>query len=70
MAATPGYCSEIITLFIGTGLESGYANPDLNEFVSTVKMPLKEALKMAENGEIKDAKTLVLIYKASRRLGI
>ena len=27
-------------------------------------------LEVAENGEIKDAKTLVLIYKASRRLGI
>ena len=70
MAATPGYCSEIISLYIGTGLEYKGGNPDLNEYVSTVKMPLKEALQMAENGEIKDAKTLVLIYKASRRLGI
>ena len=70
MAATPGYCSEIISLYIGTGLEYKGGNPDLNEYVSTVKMPLKEALQMAENDEIKDAKTLVLIYKASRRLGI
>ena len=43
---------------------------DDKEYVATVKMPLKEALQMAENGKIKDAKTLVLIYKASRRLGI
>ena len=70
VTATPGYCSEVITLFIGTGLETGDANPDLNEYISTVKMPLKEAVRMADDQEIEDAKTLVLIYKAVRRLGI
>ena len=70
IAATPGYCSEVITLFIGTGLEYKGGNPDPNEYIATVKMPLKEALEMAENGEIKDAKTMVLLYKAARRLGI
>ena len=70
VTATPGYCSEIITLFIGTELDHGDANPDLNEYVATVKMPLEEALRMADNGEIEDSKTLILIYKASRRLGI
>lgn len=70
IAATPGYCSEVITLFIGTGLKYKGGTPDPNEYLSTVKMPLSEALKLAENGVINDAKTLVLIYKASRRLGI
>lgn len=70
VAATPGYCSEIITLFIGTDLEYQGGNPDLNEFVATVKMPLKEAVEMADNGEIRDAKTLILIYKAARRFGL
>ena len=70
VAATPGYCSEMISLYIGTGLEYKGGNPDPNEYLSTVKMPLAEAVKMADNGEISDAKTLVLLYKASRRLGI
>ena len=70
VAATPGYCSEVITLYIGTELETGDANPDQNEYIATVKMPLKKALEMADNGEIKDAKTMVLLYKAARRLGI
>lgn len=70
IAATPGYCSEIITLYIGTGLKYEGGNPDPNEYIATVKMPLKEALRMADDGEIKDAKTQVLLYKASRRLGI
>ena len=70
VAATPGYCSEIITLYIGTGLEYKGGDPDPNEYLSTVKMPLSEALELADNGGINDAKTLVLLYKASRRLGI
>ncbi len=70
ITATPGYCSEVITLYIGTELDSGNANPDQNEYIATVKMPLSEALKMADNGEIEDSKTLVLLYKASRRLGL
>ena len=70
MVATPGYCSEIITLYIGTGLKYEGGNPDENEYIATVKMPLKEAVKMADEGAITDAKTQVLLYKAARRLGI
>ena len=70
LVATPGYCSEIISLYIGTELEYKGGNPDETEYISTVKMPLKEAVKLADNGTIRDAKTLVLLYKASRRLGI
>ena len=70
VAATPGYCSEIITLYIGTGLEYKGGVPDPNEYLATVKMPLAEAIGMADRGEINDAKTLVLLYKSSRRFGI
>ncbi|MCQ2473398.1 MAG: NUDIX hydrolase [Saccharofermentans sp.] len=70
MVATPGYCSEVIHLYIGTELKYEGGAPDLNEYVATVKMPLKEALELADSGKIRDAKTLVLLYKASRRMGI
>lgn len=70
MVATPGYCSEIIYLYIGTELKYEDGTPDENEYIATVKMSLKEALELVENGTIEDAKTQVLIYKASRRLGI
>ena len=70
MAATPGYCSEIISLYIATDLQFTGGAPDPNEYLRTVKCPLKNALEMAESGKIEDAKTLVLIYKAARRFGI
>lgn len=70
MAATPGYCTEIINLYIATDLHYTGGTPDPNEYLRTVKCPLKSALEMAESGKIEDAKTLVLIYKAARRFGI
>lgn len=70
MAATPGYCSEMISLFIATDLQFTGGTPDATEYLRTVKCPLKSALEMAESGKIEDAKTLVLIYKAARRFGI
>ena len=70
MISTPGYCSEIIYMYLATGLTYEGGNPDASEFLSTVKMPLKEALSMAEMGQIEDAKTLIIIYKAARRFGL
>ena len=70
MAATPGYCSEIISLYIATDLQFTGGAPDPNEYLRTVKCPLKNALEMAESGKLEDAKTTVLIYKAARRFGI
>ena len=70
MVATPGYCSEVIYLYIGTELEYKGGTPDENEYISTVKMSLKEAVEMADNGTINDSKTVILLYKAARRFGI
>ena len=70
MVATPGYCSEVIYLYIGTELEYKGGIPDENEYISTVKMSLKEAVEMADNGSINDSKTVILLYKAARRLGL
>ena len=70
MIATPGYCSEIIYLYIATGLTYVGGEPDPSEYLSTVKMPLAEALELAEKGEIEDAKTLIAIYRAARRFGL
>ena len=68
MLATPGYCSEIIYLFLGKSLKYVGGNPDESEYLENLKFPLKDLLNMADNGEIEDAKTMCLIYKAARRL--
>ena len=70
MSATPGYCSEQISLFLATDLEYKGGNPDEGEFLGLVKMPLTEAFDLALSGEIEDAKTQLVIHLASRRFGI
>ena len=70
MYATPGYCSEIIHLYLASGLSKGEGNPDDGEFLQVIKVPLSEAISMIENNEISDAKTMVALLKTARRVGI
>ena len=60
---SPGYCGEIIWLYLATGLEYGEQNTDEDEFLEVYKIPLEKAVEMVMNGEIKDAKTQTLILK-------
>jgi len=68
VCATPAYCSERIHMYLATDLVYDGTNPDNGEFLSTVKIPLTDLVKMCDEGIIKDAKTLICIYKAARRL--
>ena len=70
MYATPGYCSEIIHLYLATGLTCGEGRPDDGEFLQVHKIPLSEVLEMIDRNEISDAKTLAGILKTARRVGI
>ncbi len=65
---TPGYCGEIIYMYLATGLSYGETDPDEDEFLNVKKIPLQKAIEMIMNGEIKDAKTQTAILKAERML--
>ena len=43
---------------------------DEDEFLDVEKIPLSEAVQQVMDGEIKDAKTQIIILKAARLLGI
>lgn len=60
---TPGYCDEIIWLYLATGLTYGEQDPDEDEFLELYKIPLEKAVEMVMNGEIKDAKTQTAVLK-------
>ncbi|GAB6875990.1 NUDIX hydrolase [Thermaerobacter litoralis] len=57
--ASPGYTSEHKWLYLAQDLERGPSHPDPDEQLAVRAVPLDEALRMAERGEIADAKTLV-----------
>lgn len=64
--STPGFTSEHMHLFLASELEQGEQAPDEDEFVEVLKVPLDEALRMVDRGEICDSKSIVGLLAASR----
>lgn len=65
---SPGYCGEIIHLYLATGLTYGEQDPDDDEFLEVKKIPISKAVEMVMNGELPDSKTQVGILKIARLL--
>lgn len=65
---TPGYCGEIIYMYLARGLSYGETDPDEDEFLNVKRIPLEKAVDMIMSGEIKDAKTQTAILKTERML--
>ncbi|MBR5545986.1 MAG: NUDIX hydrolase [Clostridia bacterium] len=65
---TPGYCNEILGIFMATGLSQHEDHPDPDEFLHVEKLPLKEAVDRVMTGEFRDAKTVIGILMAWYRL--
>ncbi|GFO68708.1 ADP-ribose pyrophosphatase [Geomonas limicola] len=66
--SSPGVFDEVIHLYLATGLTQGEAEPEDYEEISCVRLPLEEALKMAEEGAITDGKTITALLRARRYL--
>jgi ADP-ribose pyrophosphatase len=66
----PGYTSEYIHLFFAQGYEHDPLTQDEDEFVETLRVPLRQALEMVERGEIFEAKSVIALLKVARRLGL
>ena len=60
---TPGYCGEILYMYAATKLTFGDTNPDEDEFLEHLRIPLDKAVDMIMNNELKDAKTQAAILK-------
>ena len=59
IATTPGFCDEVIHIYMATGLTFSGANPDDDEFVNVDLVPLAELIDAVLDGKIEDAKTVV-----------
>jgi ADP-ribose pyrophosphatase len=67
---TPGFCAERLWVFLATGLEETALRHEEDEIIEVVRLPFASALAMIASGEIEDAKTIVGLLLAARRLGI
>ena len=60
---SPGFCTEMIHLYLATGLKQVAAHPDEDEFLNVERIPFDRLLDMVMSGEILDAKTAALVMK-------
>ena len=67
MLSSPGFCDEVIWLFLAGELSEVGQNLDEDEFLDVVRIPLAEARQMVLSGAVPDAKTQVLVLKAAEK---
>lgn len=68
--STPGFTTERMFLYLAEDLRPGPPSPDEDEYLRVEAVPLPRALRMAEQGEILDAKSLVAVFALARRSGL
>ncbi len=61
----PGYCTEVLHMYIARDLIAGKQNLDHGELVELVHISVAEATRMVMSGEIRDAKTMAGLFLLS-----
>jgi ADP-ribose pyrophosphatase len=67
---TPGFCDEIIHLYLARDLEPVGAHHEVDEVIEIHRMPLAKALAMIPAEEIQDTKTLGALQATALLLGV
>lgn len=65
---SPGYCTEFVHLFLASGLIEDALEADADEDIAVERVPLAEAVRMAEAGDIRDGKSIAGILLTARFL--
>ncbi len=66
---SPGFLEEKMWVYLATGLSEGKPQPDEDEVLDVVRLPIGDALEMITSGEIQDAKTIIGLILAAPRVG-
>lgn len=64
----PGLSNELMTIFLATGLHPDPLPQDMDEEIEVTPLSLVEALDMAQDGRIQDAKSVVAIFRTAAYL--
>jgi ADP-ribose pyrophosphatase len=68
MLSTPGFCDEVIHLYLAQELQQVPPRPQEHELIEVHWLPLATAVEQIHNGEIRDAKTMLGLLLAAGRL--
>ncbi|HEU4487230.1 MAG TPA: NUDIX hydrolase [Povalibacter sp.] len=64
VVSSPGVFTEVVHLFLATGLNAATARPEEHEVLEIHWKPLREAVRMAQAGEMRDGKSVVGVFRA------
>jgi ADP-ribose pyrophosphatase len=69
--ASPGFLGEWMQIYLARDIREGVSQPEADEQIEVVKIPLSKALALAQSNKIHDGKTLIglMLYDALRRNG-
>ncbi|HEX3438277.1 MAG TPA: NUDIX hydrolase [Pseudacidobacterium sp.] len=59
--ASPGFLGEWMQVFLAEGLTAGEPEPEEDEHLEVVQVPLSEIVQMIEEGKILDGKTIISV---------
>ena len=62
---SPGFCQEVLYLYLAKDLTYGACDPDEDEFLEVVRIPFEELMAQVMDGTIKDGKTVAAVLKAN-----
>ncbi len=68
MLSSPGFCSEVIYLYLAQDLTEVGHNREIHELIETHWLDFQEALEWARNDTIRDAKTIAALFRCSAYL--
>jgi len=61
---SPGFCKEILHIYLATGLSEGAAHLDEDEFLDVTRQPLSGLIADIMDNKLTDAKTIIGLLKA------
>jgi ADP-ribose pyrophosphatase len=69
--ASPGFLGEWMQIYLAQEIRAGEAQPEADEQIEVLRVPLSEAMKMVAEGKIHDGKTLIglSLYDSARKAG-
>ncbi len=65
----PGYSTELMHVYLATGLSASQLEQDEDEVISLEKVPAGRAAALIDSGELRDAKSIAAVLLAARKLG-
>jgi ADP-ribose pyrophosphatase len=61
MYMAPGYCTELLHVYVAEGLTAGAPDPDEDERIEVTEVPLNDVPEMIREGRIRDAKSIAAL---------